>query len=346
MKSMRHRIATVARRLALGLILCVGVAQADDEAREWLSAMNAALATRNYQGEFLHLANGHAEKLRILHRVKDGRVAERLLSLSGRRREIVRSGNELQCFLADERKVIVDSNAAPSTLLGTLPAFDHGLEANYRVDFVGRGRSVTGREARILAVTPRDGYRFGYRLWIDADTKMPVRTDLCDSEGRVLEQVLFTDLHVGAVLPDAVFKSEVDATGFVWVRAGTGPVASQASRPSWQLGQLPPGFSVRSAGEQQLPGSEGPVMHLVVSDGLASVSVFIEGPPAPPRRATEGQGRVGSAFAYSRVVAGHQVTAVGEVPPQTVEFIASGVSPGRSAKAAFAPAIAPGLPSQ
>lgn len=314
-----------------GLIVAVALlsirpAFADEEARAWLAGMTQALAESTYQGDFLHLGNGRVEKLRILHRVKDGVVNEHLLSLSGRGREVIRIGGEVQCYLPDQRQVLVESHVAHGSLLGTLPSFDDNLEANYRVEMAGRAQSVLGRPARVVAINPRDGYRFGYRVWIDEGTHMPVRTELCDANGAVLEQVLFTELKVGGVLADAAFRPAIQADGFAWIRqAAAMPHPAQSALPM-QLMQLPPGFRVSSSGDEVLPGSSARVTHVVLSDGLASVSVFIEEPPAPPRMASEGEGRVGSSYAYARVVGGRQVTAVGEVPPVTVEFIASGVT--------------------
>lgn len=322
---LRARIG--ARALATLAALAALPAAADDQARHLLDAMNQALASRNYQGEFLHLGHGPIEKLRIFHRVKDGHVVERLVSLSPHGREIVRHDGELQCFLPDELTVLVETPPDRGALLGAVPSFDSSVEENYRVELTGHAR-VLGRPTTIVSVLPRDGYRFGYRLWIDEENKMPLRTDLCDEHGQMLEQVLFNALEVDVQLPDSVFRSEVDATHFTWIRQAADPPRAAAREPAWQLLQLPPGFKVSSSGEQHLPGSDGPVTHLVLSDGLASVSVFIEGPPPPPRQPSEGQGRVGSAFAYSRFVAGHQVTAIGEVPAQTVEYIATGAAPG------------------
>jgi sigma-E factor negative regulatory protein RseB len=320
------------------LLALPALALADDEAREWLKGMTEALATRNYQGEFLHVAAGSVEKLRILHRFKEGRVAERLVSLTGNGREIVRNDTEVQCYLPDQRKVVTESRTTDhGALLGTLPNFDENLEANYRLAMAGRSRSVIGRNARIVAVQPRDGFRYGYRLWIDEQSRMPVRTDLCDPEGNLIEQVLFTSLEVGALLPDSAFRPDVDASGFTWIRQGRGAQKRTNDELAWRLLNLPPGFHLSSSGEQVLPGSDHPVTHLVLSDGLASVSVFIEGPPAPPRLATAGEGRVGSSFAYSRIVNGHQVTAVGEVPARTVQFIATGVAPGPAPRPGLAP---------
>ena len=316
--------------LLCGATLAALPAAADDEARLWLASMGRALATANYQGELLHLANGSGERLRILHRVRDGRVTERLVNLSGNGRELLRNDSEVQCYLPDEHKVVVEAYDEHGPLLGTLPDFAEPLEDNYRVTIVGRQHSALGGNARIIALTPKDAYRFGYRVWIDERSRMPVQTDLCDADGRLLEQVVFTSLLVGAVLPDAAFRPEVDATGFTWLRQPHSELHAADAAMPWLLQRLPPGFRLRSSAEHRLPGSVQPVTHLVLSDGLASVSVFIEQPPAPPRQAQEGEGRIGSAFAYSRIVAGHQVTAVGEVPRATVQFIATGVAPALS----------------
>ena len=302
-------------------------ALADDEARRWLASMSRALAAENYQGELLHLANGSGERLRILHRVRDGRITERLVNLSGNGREMVRTDTEVQCYLPDQRKVVVEAYDEHGPLLGTLPAFDDRLEDNYRVAIAGRQRSALGGRAQIIAVTPKDSLRYGYRVWIDEHSHMPVQTDLCDAQGRLLEQVLFTSLSMGATLPDAAFRPDVDAASYTWIREDHSALHTVDVALPWQLLSLPPGFRLSSSAAHRLPGSTQAVTHLVVSDGIASVSVFIEGPPAPPRRAFEGEGRIGSAFAYSTMVAGHQVTAVGEVPAETVQAIAAGVTP-------------------
>jgi len=321
------RAGGIARILLLApLAFGAAAALADDEARRWLADMNEALASRNYQGEFLHLhlPNGRVEKLRILHRVKDGHVSERLLSLTGNGREFVRRDSQVQCFLPDQRTVLVEDGGEQGPLLGTLPHFDAALESSYRVEMGGREPSLLGGMARIVAIDPRDGYRYGYRLWIAEDTHMPVRTDLCDARGNVLETVLFTRLSVGGAIPDPAFRPAAQTEGYTWVRHG--PAATRAAAVAdvpWRLLQLPPGFQLSSAGEQRLPGSEQPAVHFVLSDGLASVSVFIEATGSAP--AAEGRGQLGLASVFSRLVGGHQVTAVGEVPPATVQYIAAGV---------------------
>ncbi len=311
---------------AVAGLLSACVTCADDDPRRWLTEMNQALAGRNYQAEVLHRGHGPVEKLRIFHRVHEGHVAERLVNMSPPGREFVRHDAELQCYLPDQGTVLTETRSDRGSLFGTVPTFDADVEKNYRVEFGGRAR-ILSRTARLVQVTPRDAYRFGYRLWIDEESKIPLVTELCDAFGQKLEEVLFTSLEIDGPLPDALFRTSLDTSRYVWSRQASDPPPVQGATVPWRLSRMPPGFRLSSVGEEHMPGSDQPATHLVISDGLASVSVFIEGPPAPPRRPTNGRGQAGSAAVYMKFTGGHQITAVGEVPPATLEFIASGVSP-------------------
>jgi sigma-E factor negative regulatory protein RseB len=308
----------------LGMLGTAGIAAAEPEARRWLSEMSAALAQQSYAGEFLQLGNGPVEKLRILHRVQNGQVTERLIGLGASRREVIRRDGEMQVILPDQGVVLVEAAPAPGSLLGVVPTFEADVEDHYRVEFAGFAR-VIDRPARVVAVVPKDRYRFGYRLWIDEATRMPLRTDLTDTAGHVLEQVVFTGLDLAPNFADGAFRPTTDITHFASIRERPKEAAGHAD--AWTVSRLPPGYQVRSRSVERLPGTGVPSTHLLISDGLATVSIFIEEPPEPPRQAAEGEGRFGSAYAYSRLVAGHQVTAIGEVPPVTVELLAAAVTP-------------------
>jgi sigma-E factor negative regulatory protein RseB len=178
---------------------------------------------------------------------------------------------------------------------------------------------------------PRDQFRYGYRLWIDDSTAMPLKTQLCDAHGNVIEQLVFANLRVRSHIPDSAFRPSISTAGFQWLRNDPPPL-KQTSRNDadtvWSVDHLPPGFHMTVRAAQIMPGSPGPVDHLVFTDGLASVSVFVE---TTHMEVIPGQGpvmesaRVGSSYAFSTVVDGHKVTAVGEVPAQTVRFIADSV---------------------
>ena len=306
-----------------------------DDVRAWLEKMNQALATRNYDGTFFHLTEGRVETMRIVHRVKAGSVTERLQSLDGSGREFVRSNGELTCYLPDQHTVLVQPRVDHGPFLGSLPRFGSDVDQFYLIEALP-ATHVLGRAARVIEVHPKDQFRFGYRLWLDENSAMPLKTQLCDSSGQVIEQILFARLDMPGNIADADLTPAVNTEGMRWVRQGPTRDVAPSALAEYRASELPPGFRLTVSGVQTLGGASAPAAHLVYSDGLATVSVFVEAeaPPGPAAEPTpsapaeppmEGLARVGSGFAFSTVVQGHQVTAVGEVPAQTVEFIAHSV---------------------
>ncbi len=322
----------------LGAALLAGAplfAATSEDPRQWLEKMTHALATRNYEGIFFHLSNGQVETMRIVHRYRGGRVSERLESLDGSGREYIRSNDRLTCYLPDQHTVLVEMRPGSGSFLSSLPHFGKGVNRFYQIDALPNGR-VLGRVVRVIAVNPKDQYRFGYRVWLDQQSALPLKTQLCDAHGRVLEQILFARLALPKNIPDRDLKPAVARADMRWIVQGPSAHAAPALlgfRPS----ALPPGFHLTMAGAQTLGSAREPAEHLVYSDGLATVSVFVEarreevassGAAAAAGTALapmHGLARVGSEFAFSTVVQGHQVTAVGEVPAETVEYIAHSV---------------------
>lgn len=293
---------------------------------EWLERMNHALTARNYDGTYSHWLGGTVETLRIIHRLQDGQVSERLVSLDGSGREWIRKGSSLACYLPDRRTVLVEERPEQESLAG-FPAVNAQTAALYDIREVARMR-LNRRDTHVISVAPRDEFRYGYRLWIDDSTAMPLKTQLCDTDGRVIEQLVFASLAMAGRIPDSAFKPEVSTDGFQWLRNDAAPPgAASPSAAAWSALKLPPGFRMLMRGPQTLPGSATPVDHLVFSDGLASVSVFVETRAAagPGQVAEVRAARVGSSSAFSTVSNGYKITAVGEVPPATVRFIASQV---------------------
>jgi len=317
-----------------------------EDPRDWLQKMNQALATRNYDGTFFHLSEGRVETMRIVHRVRAGRVTERLQSLDGSGREFVRNNDELTCYLPDQHTVLVEPRPEHGPFLGSLPQFGADVNEFYRIESLPAAH-ILGRTARVIAVNPKDQFRFGYRLLLDEKTAMPLKTQLCDSRGQVIEQIFFARLDMPESIPDSDLAPAVRTEGMRWVRQGPSQNAASPALSAYRASELPPGFHLTVAGAQTIGGATVPASHLVYSDGLATVSVFIEAqadaqragtggadatPSAPAEPPMQGLARVGSGFAFSTVVQGHQVTAVGEVPAQTVEFIAHAVKSSGAAE--------------
>jgi sigma-E factor negative regulatory protein RseB len=327
------------------MMAAVAAAAEGDDPRQWLERMNQALVSRNYDGTFAFWQNGKVEMLRIIHRVKEGHVSERMVAL-GSGREIIRDGGELARYLPDQKVVIVEKRSEQDPLLGNFPTFDKASTQFYDIKELKRTR-IYQRTARLISVTPKDEFRYGYRLWIDEGTAMPLRTELCDARGRVIEQLVLAenkDFRINAKdIPDTAFQPEMSTQGFAWRRSepDIGRVLASNSRSDrWNATRLPPGFRNVMQAAQSMPGTTGRVEHFVFSDGLASVSVFVEtqvisrtaaadsgsgatpGVTAAPASSTEVT-QFGSTSAFSTVVEGRKITAVGEVPPETVRAIAN-----------------------
>jgi sigma-E factor negative regulatory protein RseB len=149
---------------------------------------------------------------------------------------------------------------------------------------------------------------------------MPLQSQLIDEQGNVVEQIRFTEIEVPADIPAAALEPTIDTTGFATLQAPEStPLAAEIP---WRAATVPGGFKLSVATQSPIAGSDTPVEHLVYSDGLATVSVFIEDPETKAE-VGEGFSTVGSTNAFSLTVRGRKVTAMGEVPRQTVRTIAS-----------------------
>lgn len=307
--------------LFLALFAASAVHAGDREARAWLERMSKALSTRNYEGRFFHLRDARSDSMRIIHRVDKGKVTERLVSLDGSGREFIRNENEVICYLPDRREVWVEKR--DGTLLGVIPTYSEQLEAHYSIER-GASTKTLGRRTQLILVQPRDQFRYGYRLWLDHETAMPLKSQLLDRNGHVIQQILFAEVHFRDRIAADALKPAVTGEGYRWIRTEDHQMRVADVAMGWSVPRLPAGFRLVTRRSQVIAGAKAPVWHLVFSDGLATVSVFIE-PGNPQHEALRGLAKVGAAFAYSRKLNGNQVTVVGEVPAATVEAIAAGV---------------------
>ena len=289
-------------------------------ARDWLERMSRAVDELNYTGTFVHVLDGTPETLHIVHRHADGQSGERILSLDGARREIVRQGARVQGIFPDRRIVLFETRRDVSPLATALPSNAAALEPHYVIE-LGPTARVADRSVQLLEIKPRDEFRYGYVLWLDRETAMPLKSNLVDEQGNVVEEILFTDIEFPADIPASALEPTIDTTGFTTQRASEAkPLDAEIP---WRAATVPGGFKLSVATESQLAGSDTPVGHLVYSDGLATVSVFIED-PATEADVGEGFSTMGSTNVYSLTLSsGQKATAIGEVPRQTVRTIAS-----------------------
>jgi len=323
--SFDHRASRALIALLFGLTALT--THAADDAQAWLERMSHALATRSYDGQFVHVLNGRAENMRIVHRFENGVVTERLASLDGSGRELVRTDSQVTYYLPDKRKVIVERRTDPNSLVANIPIYSPQLVAYYELSAPRSGRMLD-RPAQLIAIMPRDRFRYGYRVWVDKATAMPLRSELRDADDRVIEQMVFSELRLLSMVKPELLQPAVSADGFQWIRQDVHArrlvVDARGRIAGWTVVNPPDGFRLTASQEQNMGGSNARVRHIVFSDGLASVSIFIE-PKVQPRPDRLGLSRVGASFAFVADRQDYWVTAVGEVPATTVEALARGM---------------------
>lgn len=305
--------------VALGLLFSTGSASSGT-VEQWLVRMAHAEETLDYRGTLVRAAGHQIETMRIVHRVGPDGVRERIQALDGSPREVIRVGDQVRSLIPGERAVVVDPPLPPRLLRATFAAAALRNHDVYAASLGGSDR-VAGRTARIIELRPRDDYRYGRRLWLDAQTGMLLRSVMFEPGGGPVEKLSFVDLELGARIEDEELDSDL-MPGRATVREFVDPLAgvSVYRRPSWVPGALPQGFRLVSVGAA---GSD--YEHLLFSDGLANFSVYVEsGESHPAGEQIEARGAL---HVYTGNTGGRMVTVVGEVPAATVSMVGQHLRP-------------------
>jgi sigma-E factor negative regulatory protein RseB len=303
-----------------------------DDPHQWLDDMNRAFSELSYDGIFSYFSGQDLASLRVVHMVVDGVQRERLVHLNGAPREIVRRGEEVACIVMPGDALLELEESIPSGPFARafVRRYDR-ISENYGLSFYGEDR-VADRTAVRLAVTPRDGHRFGYRLWLDKETRLLLRSDLVDAEGNRLEIFQFNQIRFDDAVDESLLEPE-DKDGHLvnhLTLATKHPEPVSEQNLAWEARWLPGGFRMAAADIRRAPSSLKAVNTIMYSDGLAAFSLFIE--DLPESGATPMVSRNGATVAVSHVVDGagddrHLVTLVGEIPVHTAQRIVRSVAP-------------------
>ena len=299
-----------------------------------LREMDRAFAELDYDGVFSYFSGNDMSSLRVVHKLVDGVQRERLVHLDGSLREIVRHGPDVSCIVmpGDDLIALEQSIPAGPFARAFVREFDR-IAGSYTVEHVGQGR-VAGRQARRLEVTPKDRHRFGFRLWLDHQTHLLLRSELVDQTGKRLEIFSFQHLVMGdAVADEALEIEEMDGSMVSHLRLDRDssnwqpPESTHTTPAQWELGWVPPGFAMADANIRHKASSVQTVNTLMYSDGLAAFSVFIE--PMPQGGAASMVSQNGATIAITHHVgakdSSYLVTLVGEIPEKTAKNIVNAV---------------------
>jgi sigma-E factor negative regulatory protein RseB len=283
---------------------------------EIVSGMSAADKRSNYTGTFVLRKSDKMMTMDVVHGVDDRGVWESMESLNGEARKIVRHNNEVISIYPERKLVTVSKMGGKPGLHPILPENLEKLANYYTINQLGDDR-IAGRETSVLNVQPKDAYRYGYKYWLDNETSVLLKCDLLDENGDIVEQMMYTSFNNQSEVPQSAFNIP-DLSGFT--SQSLDRSRGKQVNIGWRATDMPQGFMLTQSVIRGDVGNES--LHLMYSDGLASVSVFIEATGEGSQHRLVGASRMGALNAFGKQLNGAQITVMGEVPEATVAAIA------------------------
>ncbi len=286
-----------------------------------LIQIQQAARTLNYSGVFAYQQGAEIESSRIAHTFDGTNEKERIELLNGSPREYLRLNDSVQCLIPEEKKIVRERERG-ARFPGLLLANTESIDANYSVRVLPNPLRVAGRQCQLVDVVPRDPYRYGYRLCVDTETQLLLKAQTVNVDGVVIEQVAFTQVSIGQEISEKMLRPSWSTEGWTMVESRQQSVDLGAL--GWKI-SAPPGFT-SSSQSQQVFDHDKLVHQLVLSDGLATISIFIE-PYLNERSEYKpvGAAQIGSVNIYGIKVANFWLTVLGEVPASALEQLAQSI---------------------
>ncbi len=308
---------------ALLLALSAQTAWAEGDAFSWLERIHAAAQKLSYTGTFIYRSGDHSETSRIVHIVGRNGTRERLEKLDGHPREIVRSGDKVTCYLPDSKTIKIDKQTDHLVFPALLPNNLQDIGEHYTVS-TGAIERVAGYDCQLIVLQPRDALRYGRKFWADVNTGMLLKSQTLNDRNEPIEQFAFTEIRIGGKVDSDQLKPKFLAKSRTWHIENSGAVAASLATSGWLVRPELPGFK-RLTEMKRTQGGSSDVGHVIFSDGMAAVSVFIEPMGNKTSLPRPGLSHQGAINIFSRQVASHLVTVVGEVPAESVRKLAESV---------------------
>lgn len=322
---------------SVALILCFSGANSfADDLFDMLKRMSDADQNKNYKGTFILRKADSLSTLSVTHAVDDSGEWESLESLNGESRKVFRFNDRVISVFPDRELITVRQTNEKRSLHQQLPDNMDQLAQFYAMKRLDDDR-IARHQTLVIDLLPRDQYRYGYRYWVDKANGMLLRCDLMGEDKMAVEQMMFTELDYLSEPPAKTFDLKKFEQFDKQLVDDPKLAVPQTLATGWKVGHLPEGFILTqttmrysnpgsAVGKNQLNGaksqtSPADLLHMVYSDGLASVSVFVETNQGVEKH-LQGKASMGAVNAYGSAVDDYVVTVVGEVPAKTVELIA------------------------
>ncbi|HEV8520423.1 MAG TPA: MucB/RseB C-terminal domain-containing protein [Burkholderiales bacterium] len=301
-----------------------GAQNGPNDAMAWLKKIASASRQINYAGNFVYQHGNQVETSRIAHWADASGEYEKLETLDGPSREIVRNNDNVTCYLPESKTVVIEKRTARQ-FPALLPEQLSGISDNYIVK-KGEHDRVAGFDCQVIVLESKDNLRYGHKFCAEITSGLPLRARTFNDKNEMVESFAFTQLKLGSGVTKDMLRSRYAGKSQAWRVDKSALEQNEASADSgWVLKNQPAGFKKLNEMKRTIAGRSTPVSHIVYSDGLAAISVFIEPmPKLPPPAGPTYQGAVNI---YVRSQADQMVTVVGETPARTVKLIAESLGP-------------------
>lgn len=293
------------------------------QVQSWLKKMHTAAHTLNYEGTFVYGQKEQLSSMRIIHSATESEEKERLVSMDGSGREVIRKGDSVTCILPDTKTVVVEKSRPATQFPPAFPMSIDRLTSNYDFKVID-GSQVAGRHTQKIIITPKDKMRYGHHLWVDKETGLLLKTYLLNERSRKLEQFMFTQINFFDKIPASWLMPAVSGKDFNWYEAQQPEAAVEKKNSNWTVTSLPDGFVPDMQRKHMAPSNSMPVEHMVFSDGLSSISVFIE-KDVNNKDNLVGSSHMGAVHAHGHKLNGYHVTVVGEAPLKSIKMVSQSV---------------------
>lgn len=297
-------------------------AHAEDD-MQLLRKVGNASRQQALDGTYLHQMNGMLETFRLVRQGQGGNVREKRTSLDGPPREVVRNGGELTCYAQDKRALMACKISAMRLFPALLPDDVDDIARSYVLKRTGTDR-VAQRDCQWLDLQPRDPQRYTMRMCVEPTTYLPLKMITLSPRGDSVEQFTFTEIELAGVKDKRAYRAKLPQKFLL--RSAKAPTGADPSISQNEITGLPQGFRLLRSAERVLPGTGAkPVRHLVLSDGLVMLSVFVE-PPPPENARMERVGNLHGAINMATSYQGDmQLTAVGDMPQTAMMALLKGM---------------------
>ncbi len=300
---------------------------AETSVNAWLMRLHEASRKRTYTGTFVVSAGGSMASARIWHVCDGSQQMERVESLSGTPRSTFRRNDQVVTFFPESKLAVTETRDSLGLFPNLLKSGDSTIAEFYQIK-AQAGERIAGFDADVVQLLPKDKLRYGYRVWSEKKSGLVMQLQTLDLDGKVLEQAAFSELKLDAPVSMGKLSQMMASTeGYRVEHPDLQKTTADAE--GWTMHSVVAGFKPMGCYRRPVAALAGASGHLgdntmqwMFSDGLATVSLFVEAFDKQ-RHVREGATDMGGAtHTLTRRVNEWWITAVGEVPLSTLGIFA------------------------